>query len=664
MGRKSGRRVLILMLLAAGLTVCSINSRAAVSQSRTRTDAVKVVNMVCDNWEGDYFERAIVTPGSVKVKTDGLYRTFSRLFHTSTAEAKKIVLSQASILRYFRGSGGLYEAKVQPDGKVAVTAPYQMKRLVVMGQIQENYGAREVLHTQNDHDTILQFDTEKMARAACMKIKARYGDSFCHPDQYVKLFDADSSQASLLGQKRKIYSWGVRYMQMDQLKTRAASRDDLDKVIVAMIDSGINKKSFFFKDRKIHTASTSFSSDPDDLSDSVGHGTHVAGIIAESTPANVKLMMVKVTNNNGRASFLTIREGVWYALSKKADVINFSMGSSDVSDMDILDNVIDYAYHHRIPIVAASGNMSKATCCSYPASNKKVIAVSALDSKGKLAYYSNYGSCIDFSAPGDKILGASNRSSNGLTLYSGTSMAAPHITAACAYIKMLKPSASVDLITRELARLSVDLGARGKDKKFGYGCPRLGSLFRTNVVSKEFVYSAAPKIISTANTKKTIMLTWAQVREAKQYVIYRKKTGGKYRIVDMVSKGTSIWYDRTVKSGVKYTYRIRARFNQKKYSAYGRSATVVRLKKPKSVRTYSGTGRLTLSWSKAKGAKKYQIQLSRRRDFRKAANYKTSGEKKMIRISKLAQGKYYVRMRSVSKTSSSIWTNTCKVKVR
>ena len=663
MNQRVGRKILLFMMLAVGLTFCSLHSRAAVSQSRTRTDAVKVVDMVCDNWEGDYFERAIVTPGSVNVKTDGFYRAFGKLFHTSAAEAKKAVMSQTSILSYFRGTGGLYEAKILSDGKVAVTAPYQMKRLVVMGQIHEDYGAKEVLHTQNDHDTILQFDSQEKTREACLKIKARYGDSFCYPDQYVKLFDAASSGASLLG-KTKTYSWGVEYMQMDQLKAKAASRDDLDTVTVAMIDSGVNKKSFFFKDRKMHSASTSFSSDPCDLSDPIGHGTHVAGIIAESTPANVKLMMVKVTNAKGRASFLTIREAVWYAISKKANLINFSMGSSDITDMDILDNVIDYAYNHRIPIVAASGNMGSDVCCTYPASHKKVIAVSALDSSGKLAYYSNYGSKIDFSAPGDKILGASRSSSNGVTLFSGTSMAAPHITAACAYIKMLKPSASVDLIIRELARLSVDLGARGKDKKFGYGCPRLGSLFRTNVVSKEIVYSAAPKIMNTANTKKTIMLTWAHVREAKQYVIYRKKTGGKYRIVDTVSKGTSIWYDKTVKSGVKYTYRIRARFSQNKYSAYGRSAVVVRLKKPKSFRAYSGTGRLTLSWNKAKGAKKYQIQLSRRKDFRKARSYKTSGEKKMIRISNLAQGTYYVRMRSVSKKSSSIWTSTCKVKVR
>ena len=225
-------------------------------------------------------------------------------------------------------------------------------------------------------------------------------------------------------------------------------------------------------------------------------------------------------------------------------------------------------------------------------------------------------------------------------------MAAPHITSACAYVKMLKPSASVDLVIRELARLSVDFGARGKDKKYGFGCPRLGTLFRTKVVSKEIVYSGTPRIISTANTKKTIMLVWAQVREAKQYIIYRKKAGGKYSIVKTLSKGSSIWYDRTAKSGVKYTYRIRARFSGKKYSGYGKYAVVVRLKKPGSFRAYAGSGCLTLSWSKAKGAKKYQVQISRRRDFGKVKKYKTTGEKKMIRIADLDQGTYYVRIRA------------------
>lgn len=74
----------------------------------------------------------------------------------------------------------------------------------------------------------------------------------------------------------------------------------------------------------------------------------------------------------------------------------------------------------------------------YPANYSKTIAVSAIDSSGRLANYSNRGNGIDFAAPGTGIISADYKGNLTLRAMSGTSMAAPHITAAIAYLKMMR----------------------------------------------------------------------------------------------------------------------------------------------------------------------------------------------------------------------------------
>ena len=86
--------------------------------------------------------------------------------------------------------------------------------------------------------------------------------------------------------------------------------------------------------------------------------------------------------------------------------------------------------------------------------------MSAIDSCGRLANFSNIVNFIDFASPGTGIISADYKGSLTLRAMSGTSMAAPHITAAIAYLKMMKPNLSVRGVCRELELYCRNLGAK------------------------------------------------------------------------------------------------------------------------------------------------------------------------------------------------------------
>jgi hypothetical protein len=149
------------------------------------------------------------------------------------------------------------------------------------------------------------------------------------------------------------------------------------------------------------------------INDNNGHGTHVAGIIADLTPANVDFLVLKIADSEGSSSSLVMNLAVNYAISEKVDVMNISYGflSKSANRFTFLDKAINRAYKEGIPVVTAAGNLAadvtgRDVKNCYPACNSQTIAVSALDRDLKLAYYSYYGSEIDFTAPGTQIVAA------------------------------------------------------------------------------------------------------------------------------------------------------------------------------------------------------------------------------------------------------------------
>ncbi len=180
------------------------------------------------------------------------------------------------------------------------------------------------------------------------------------------------------------------------------------KVVVAVLDTGVAYANRGPYRRSPDFSKYSFVQGYDFIArtpypnDHNGHGTFVAGTIAESTNNHygltglayaARIMPVRVLDSSGEGDASVIAEGVRFAVRHHARVINLSLEfSSDVTASDIpeLIEALRFAYRHRVLVVAAAGNEGSTTI-PYPARAPHVIAVGATTEHGCLASYSNYG---------------------------------------------------------------------------------------------------------------------------------------------------------------------------------------------------------------------------------------------------------------------------------
>jgi len=241
-------------------------------------------------------------------------------------------------------------------------------------------------------------------------------------------------------------------------------------VRVGIIDTGIDLGHPEFSGR-IH-AQYNAADNNSDVSDNNGHGTHVAGIIAANAnnatgiagiAPGVKLIVVDVFGEASYASTVSIARGIDYAASQGANVINISLGC--YLDDAILRMAIDNAA--RNVVVVASGGNNSTNNMHYPSDYDNSIAVTATTSADTIAAYSNFGAQKDISAPGSGIF--STYLNNGYRTMSGTSMAAPVVSAVAALVLSANPSLSVSQVKDILYNTAVDLGAPGKDDYYGHG---------------------------------------------------------------------------------------------------------------------------------------------------------------------------------------------------
>jgi subtilisin family serine protease len=251
-------------------------------------------------------------------------------------------------------------------------------------------------------------------------------------------------------------------------------------VKVAVLDTGIDKDH---PDLKIAGGVNFVAGKIDRWDDKNGHGTHVAGTIAAQNndigvvgvSPGVELYAVKVLGNDGSGWVSDIAEGVYWCIENGMDVISMSFGSS-YNSTTLYEALYD-AYTNGTILIAAAGNSGdgdpNTDDVTYPARYDFVIAVAATDQADSTPGWSSEGSEIDLAAPGVDIL--STYKGGGYTTFSGTSMAAPHVTGTVAlYIEKYvqnnngtKPD--FNTVYTALISNADDLMDPGFDNYSGYG---------------------------------------------------------------------------------------------------------------------------------------------------------------------------------------------------
>jgi hypothetical protein len=355
---------------------------------------------------------------------------------------------------------------------------YQLKRIVVFAEkLVDDYDAAQIIENPEYHQFVLQFDTEKQTKTAYQLIQKESSYEGFFLDTLITTDDV-----LLENEEVNQNSWGTSAMGLDQLTSQAIKYNMDTSITVAIIDSGANNEENAILEGRLDSESYNIAESNTDLEDnnSEEHGTHVAEIVAESTPSNVKIMALKIFNSNNRSSILIVLSALQYAIEKNADIINMSIGLSantQIEKLRQLDLAIDKAYEQGIPIFAAAGNDSRNVSTCYPACNTKTIAVSALDANLQFEEYSNFGTSIDFCAPGSYKFSKNDS-------ISGTSMASPYMAAAAAMIKNLHKDYTVAQIYKVLEKYAKDLGDEGKDIYYGNGFVNLASYYSDEGIGK------------------------------------------------------------------------------------------------------------------------------------------------------------------------------------
>jgi thermitase len=215
--------------------------------------------------------------------------------------------------------------------------------------------------------------------------------------------------------------WGVSKIEAPQ--AWQITRGD-QSIIVAVLDTGINKDNKDLADRMVDEVNFTNSPTSDDL---YGHGTHMAGTIAAIAP-ECRLMNVKVADDMGKCEPSVVAKGIIWAVNHGAKIINLSLS---MVASPTLEEAVSYAWSQGAILIAAAGNKGGSEPC-YPAYYENCLAVAGTNENNSLALLSSYGDWVDVAAPGFNIYSELPRNQYGYK--TGTSAAGAHVSGVAALV--------------------------------------------------------------------------------------------------------------------------------------------------------------------------------------------------------------------------------------
>ncbi|MEE8526043.1 MAG: S8 family peptidase [Thermoanaerobaculia bacterium] len=224
-----------------------------------------------------------------------------------------------------------------------------------------------------------------------------------------------------------VSSWGL-----DRSDQRQLPLDDVYEpgatgagVHVYVLDTGVDVSQAEFAGR----IGEGFSSQPGGFGDDHGHGTHVAGTVGGTEFGIAKAVIIHPVRvlRNGTGNDSDVIEGIeWATANRQANgwpgVANMSLGGSVAP---AIDTAVCRSLETGLAHAIAAGNDSGQACDKSPARVQQAVTAGATARNDRRASFSNYGLCVDVFGPGVDIRSA--RRGSGSQVFSGTSMASPHV---------------------------------------------------------------------------------------------------------------------------------------------------------------------------------------------------------------------------------------------
>ncbi|MER5180193.1 type VII secretion-associated serine protease mycosin [Streptomyces sp. NPDC002896] len=298
--------------------------------------------------------------------------------------------------------------------------------------------------------------------------------------------DSFSDQCTFPNKKYSGRPWALQRVLLDELWRQSKGQG----VRVAVIDTGVDVTSPQLTNAVDVRSGRNFLPPKDDkgdpidrgnaygTTDTVGHGTKVAGIIAARSAEGTgfvglapqaTIIPIKQNDAEGHGTAGTLARAILYAIQARADVINISQDTSNaVEPAPVLKQAVDEALARDIVVVASAGNdgLGGNVKRTYPASYDGVLAVASSDRNNERASFSQSGEFVDVAAPGVDMI--STVPKGGHCADNGTSFSAPYVAAVAALIKAKHPRWTQREIVAQIEQ-SAERSVAGHDRLVGWG---------------------------------------------------------------------------------------------------------------------------------------------------------------------------------------------------
>lgn len=264
----------------------------------------------------------------------------------------------------------------------------------------------------------------------------------------------------------------LAYLQLERVHTVATG----DGIVVAVLDTGADLNhphlidglgdagyDYIDDDGDPFDVGNGLDDDGDGkIDESVGHGTHTAGLVRLVAP-DAEILVFRVLDSDGNGNPYVVAQAINDAVAAGADVINVSFGAEGKTKSKVLKDALKDAAKADVVVVAAAGNEGEDDE-QFPALEKDVIGVTAVGlDNTELADFSNHGKSAMLAAPGVDIV--STAPGGGFAEWSGTSMATPLVAGQVALVMDHDPDRKLKHVIDKVGKSSRKLKGKRKVEK-------------------------------------------------------------------------------------------------------------------------------------------------------------------------------------------------------